>query len=68
MPQNDTWTPEEIRQLRKRRQETQATFGLHLYDTTRWSAQVLVSQLERGKIRPGKAAARTLNRMRAGEL
>ena len=62
------WTPSKIRELRERRDQTQTRFGLELYDTTEETAQVLVSELERGKMRPGRAAQRPLNRMKLGEL
>lgn len=56
--------PDKIKEIRKKRGQTQTEFGLEIYDTTPGTAQKLVSQLENGIIEPGKAASRTLKRLR----
>jgi len=62
------WTPEKISELRRKRDESQTEFGLAIYDTNEQTAQVLVSDLERGRMKPGKAAQRTLERMEDREV
>lgn len=62
------WTAQEIADLRTQRGQSQREFGLELYDTTEGTAQKLVSDLERGVIRPGKAVMRTLTRMKNKEV
>jgi transcriptional regulator with XRE-family HTH domain len=57
------WTPDQIKDLRQRRRETQAEFGLQIYDTSKGTAQRLVSDLERGKMKPGSAARKSLWRL-----
>jgi DNA-binding transcriptional regulator YiaG len=62
------WTAQQIKVLREERGQNQTEFGKEIYSTTDGTAQKLVSDLENGQIRPGKAAQRTLDRMESGEI
>lgn len=62
------WYPEQIKNLRHERSQTQQEFGLELMDTMPSYAQKRVSELERGIDTPTSAERRTLERMGNGEI
>jgi hypothetical protein len=70
MPQTrDTdFTPQEIRDLRDRRGQSQTEFGLDIYGGDPGQAQVRASELERGERQPSLAIERTLQRMEEGAI
>lgn len=62
------WTPTRINNLRSERGQSQAEFGLEIYDTTPEQAQVRISEMENGRREPTQAIRRTLERMEAEEI
>jgi len=65
----EKWTASKIREIRKnKRGQNQTQFGLDIYDTDPKTAQKLVSDLERGKMNPGSAARKTIERMAKGKI
>jgi transcriptional regulator with XRE-family HTH domain len=62
------WNSKQIRQLREQRDQNQTEFGKEIFSTTPRTAQKLISKLETGKMSPGTATIRTLDRMEQGEI
>jgi transcriptional regulator with XRE-family HTH domain len=67
-PRDTDFTPQEIRDLREHRGQSQTEFGLDLYAGDEAQAQVRVSELERGERQPTLPIERTLDRMEEGAI
>ncbi|MFB6271893.1 MAG: helix-turn-helix domain-containing protein [Salinibacter sp.] len=60
---HDPWTPDRIRNLRKKLKMSQAAFGQEIWDASPATAQKNVSRLENGHVEPSAAVRRTLQRL-----